>query len=147
MKRPGFTAIAVLTLALGIGANTAMFSVVNAVLLRPLPYPQPEKLVQCYWQWAKGEGESISAIEYSFWKEHSQSFESAGGFSGTSSGFNLAGGREPLRVQGMPVSQDFLQVLGISPALGRSFSPEEDRPDGPWRGDHQRRIMAGVFWR
>ncbi len=142
MKRPGFTAIAVLTLALGIGANTAIFSVVNAVLLRPLPYPQPERLVQCYWQWTKGETESISATEYTFWKEHSQSFESAGGFSGTSSGFNLAGGAEPLRVQGIPVSENFLQVLGISPALGRGFSPEEDRPNGP-----RVAIISDGLWR
>jgi putative ABC transport system permease protein len=142
MKRPGFAAIAVLTLALGIGANTAIFSVVNAVLLRPLPYPQPERLVQCYWQWPKGEGEAVSAIEYAFWKENSQSFESAGGFSGTSSGFNLAGGAEPLRVQGMPVSEDFLQVLGISPALGRGFLPEEDRPKGP-----RVAIISDGLWR
>ncbi len=142
LKRPGFTAIAVLTLALGIGANTAIFSVVNAVLLRPLPYTQPERLVQCYWQWSKGESDSISAIEYTFWKENSQSFESTGGFSGTSSGFNLAGGLEPLRVQGMPVSEDFLQALGISPALGRSFSPDEDRPNGP-----RAAIISDGLWR
>ena len=142
IKRPGFTVIAVLTLALGIGANTAIFSVVNAVLLRPLPYTEPERLVQCYWQWAKGETESVTATEYTFWKEHSQYFESAGGFSGTSSGFNLAGGAEPLRVQGMPVSQDFLQVLGINPALGRNFSSEEDRPNGP-----RAAIISDGLWR
>jgi putative ABC transport system permease protein len=130
-KRPGFTVIAVLTLALGIGANTAIFSVVNAVLLRPLPYPHPERLAQCYWQWPRGESEAVTAAEYTFWKERSRTFEEAAGYSGTSSGFNLAGGAEPIRVRGVPVSESFLRVLGAGVALGRGFSPEEDRPDGP----------------
>jgi predicted permease len=128
-KRPGFAFIAVLTLALGIGANTAIFSVVNGVLLKPLPYPQPERLVQCYWQWPRGTNETVTATQYNFWKEQSRSFEEAAGFDATS--FNLAGGAEPLRVRGMRVSEGFFHVLKVYPALGRGFSPEEDQPNAP----------------
>jgi predicted permease len=143
VKRPGFTVVAVLTLALGIGANTAIFSVVNAVLFRPMPFPQPERLVQCYWQWPRYNNETVTGTQYAFWREQSRAFEEAAGYDGTSSGFNLAGGAEPLRVRGMRVSEGFFRVLGVYPALGRGFSPEEDRPDGPrvaiisdglWRG-------------
>ena len=130
-KSPGFTAVAVLALALGIGANTAIFSVVNAVLLRPLPYSEPERLVHVYWRWEKGAGDSISAATYAFWKEHARSFEEAAGYAPTNSGFNLAGGAEPMRVRGLRVSEGFLRVLGARPALGRDFAPEEDQPGGP----------------
>jgi putative ABC transport system permease protein len=142
MKRPSFTAVAVLTLALGIGANTAIFSVVNGVLLRPLPFPRPEQLMQCYWQWPRGEGSSVTATQYAFWREQSRSFEEAAGYDSTSSGFNLAGGAEPLRVRGMRVSEGFFRVLGVSPILGRGFSPEEDRPDGP-----RVAIISDGLWR
>src|SRR5215216_4259820 len=129
MKRPGFTSIAVLTLALGIGANTAIFSVVNGVLLRPLPYPESERLVQCYWQWARFNNTTVTATQYAFWREQIQAFEEAAAYDMTS--FNLAGGREPLRVRGMRVSEGFFRVLGVYPGLGRGFSAEEDQPDGP----------------
>jgi putative ABC transport system permease protein len=140
MKRPGFTFIAVLTLALGIGANTAIFSVVNAVLLRPLPYPQPERLVQCYWQWARHDNITVTATQYAFWREQSHSFEEAAGFDTTS--FNLAGGTEPLRVRGARVSEGFFRVLGVYTGLGRGFSPEEDQPDGP-----RVAIISDGLWR
>ncbi|HVG19227.1 MAG TPA: ABC transporter permease, partial [Blastocatellia bacterium] len=140
IKHPGFTAVAVLTLALGVGANTAIFSVVNGVLLRPLPFPQPERLVQCYWKWPKGEGTTLTATQYAFWKEQSQSFEAAAGYDATS--FNLAGGAEPLRVRGMRVSEGFFRVLGVGPVMGRGFSPEEDLPDGP-----RVAIISDGLWR
>src|ERR1044071_4843690 len=129
MKRPGFAFIAVLTLALGIGANTAIFSVVNGVLLRPLPYSQPEQLVQCYWQWPEFTNATVTATEYAFWKEQSQTLEEAAAYDTTS--FNLAGGAEPLRVRGMRISEGFFRVLKAYPLLGRGFSPEEDQPNGP----------------
>ncbi len=154
LRNKGFTIIAVL--ALGIGANTAIFSVVNAVLLRPLPYPQAERIVQADWRWPKGEGSSVTATEYVFWKEHSRSFEEAAAYASAGAGFNLAGGSEPQRVRGLRVSENFLRVLGITPALGRGFLPEEDRPqaacaamitDGLWRnafGGNKSAIGKGV---
>jgi putative ABC transport system permease protein len=143
LKAPGFTAVAVLTLALGIGANTAIFSVVNAVVLRPLSYPHSERLVRGTWQLENGEIDAVTALVFEYWKGHTRSFESVAGYSGINSGFNLAGGPEPERVRGLQVSEGFLRVLGIEPAIGRSFLPEEDRPGFPpvvvisdalWRG-------------
>jgi predicted permease len=131
VKHRGFTFIAVLTLALGIGVNTTIFSVVNAVLLRPLPYPEPERLVQVTWLLGDGSGESLSGAVYAFWKENTRSFEEAAGYAPTNSGFNLSGGTEPRRAQGMRVSEGFLRVLGVNPQLGRGFTAEEDRPNGP----------------
>ena len=130
LKRPGFTAIAVITLALGIGANTSIFSVVNAVLLRPLPYADPDRLVRCDWRLEGTEIDSVTALVFQYWKDNANAFEAAG-FSETNSGFNLAGGVEPQRVRGMKASAGFLRVLGVTPAQGREFSAEEDRPNGP----------------
>ena len=92
-KRPGFTVVAVLTLALGIGANTAIFSIVNAVLIRPLPYPHSERLVQAEWHSKAGGGDSMTSDEVKFWKEHNRSFEDVAtyAFTGwTGTGFNWA---------------------------------------------------------
>jgi predicted permease len=142
-KNLGFTLVAVVTLALGIGANTAIFSVVNAVVFRALPYPHPERIVSAHWRWGRGESDSVSATEYAFWRERSRSFEEAAGVSSGGAGFNLTGGVEPQRVQGLRVTEGFFRVLGVQPALGRGFVPEEDRPQGPcaavitdglWRG-------------
>jgi putative ABC transport system permease protein len=141
-QRPGFTAVALLTLALGIGANTAIFSVVNGVLLRPLPFPEPQRLMQCYWQWPKGEGMTVTATQYTFWKEQSRSFEEAAAYDTTTSGFNLAGGAEPLRVRGMRASEGLFRVLGAGPLMGRGFTPEEDLPDGP-----RVAIISDGLWR
>src|SRR5437016_834047 len=130
LKRPGFTAIAVITLALGIGATSAIFSVVNAVLLRPLPYPDPDRLVRCDWRPEGVEIDSVTALVFQYWKDHAGAFEAVG-FTETNSGFNLAGGAEPQRVRGMKASAGFLRVLGLSPAQGREFSADEDHPNGP----------------
>ncbi|HKP86338.1 MAG TPA: ABC transporter permease [Blastocatellia bacterium] len=143
VKNPGFTLVAVLTLALGIGANTAIFSVVNAVVLRPLPYPNPDRIVRFYWQFETDEIPAVTSMEFEFWKDRSRSFDSVAGYSSTNSGFNLAGGTEAQRVRGLQVSEGFFRVLSTRPAMGRAFSPEEDRPGGPrvvvvsdglWRG-------------
>jgi predicted permease len=129
-KSPGFTAVAVLTLALGIGATTAIFSVMNAVLLRPLPYPGAERLVyvgQQYRNGLAGSGEP----KFLFWREHSRSFEALACYSGFGgAGGNLAGGSEAEYVRGVRVSEDFFRALGVFPALGRAFTQEEDRPGG-----------------
>jgi putative ABC transport system permease protein len=129
MKNPGFTLVAVLTLALGIGANAAIFSVINSVLLRPLPYPQPERLV---WIWGtnpsadiKQEGASLP--DFADWKAQGQSFAAMGGFTNFSPILTEAG--EPERLPGALVTDGFFTALGVSPQLGRVFTPDEDRPD------------------
>src|SRR5713226_1744287 len=121
LKSPGFTVIAVLTLALGIGANTAIFSVVNAVVLRPMPYPQPERLVRCTWQLENDDMDAVTALVFEYWRDHSRALEAVAGYSGINSGFNLSGGTEPQRVRGLQVSEGFFRVLGIRPATGRGF--------------------------
>jgi len=141
-KKPGFTLIAVITLALGIGANTAIFSVVNAVVLQPLPYTESDRLMRWSWQYQEGSIEAVTALEFEFWKEHSDSFDAAFGFAGINSGFNLAGGAEAERVRGVQVSEGFFRTLGINPILGRGFLPEEDRPKGPLAV-----VISDTLWR
>jgi predicted permease len=126
-KKPSFTSIAVITLALGIGATTAIFTVVNAVLLRPLPYDQPERIMSL----APGAGSSnASETKFVFWRNQNQSFEAVAATIGIGSGVNLSGGNEPEFVSGVRVSADFFRVLGVHPAIGRDFSDEEDSPNG-----------------
>jgi putative ABC transport system permease protein len=125
----GFAAVAVLTLALGIGANTAIFTVVNAVLLRPLPYNQPDRLVSLYLGYSDVPGHgSFSLIRLDQLRSQNQSFSDVAGF--CSETFNLTGADQPEQLRAARVSHDFLQTLGILPILGRSFLPEEDREGG-----------------
>ena len=129
VKSPGFTAVAVLTLALGIGANTAIFTVVYGVLLRPLPFPQPDRIVQLAETYRTDSDEmDLSWNELEHLREYSQLFEQIAGY--TDVGFNLATGTEAEHVRGVPASAEYFQVLGVHPALGREFLPEEDRGDG-----------------
>src|SRR5262245_60949085 len=128
-KSPAFTAVAVLTLALGIGANTAIFSVVNAVLLRPLPYQKPSRLV-LLWQRFTRLGLDrvvVSASEFSDYRDQTTSFEEIAAFGYES--FNLTGGNEPERIQGAVVSASLFPLLGVKPILGRWFALEEIIPD------------------
>src|SRR5262245_50192152 len=142
LKNRSFTIVAVFTLALGIGANTAIFSVVNTVVLKPLPYPQPDRLVRCGWQLEKIDMDAVTALVFEYWKGHTRSFEAAAGYGGINSGFNLAGGAEARRVRGLQVSEGVFCVLGIGPAIGRGFLPEEDRPNGP-----RVAIISDGLWR
>jgi putative ABC transport system permease protein len=124
LKTPGFTAIAVITLALGIGANTSIFSIVNAVLLRPFPYKATEQLV------ILGEfipGGAVSYPNFVDWREQSTLFESVSAIRSDES-YNFTGSGEPERLQGRLVSAGFLSLLGVHPALGRDLLPEDDRP-------------------
>jgi putative ABC transport system permease protein len=130
LKRPGFTVIALITLALGIGANTAIFSVVNAVLLRPLPYQKPEELV-IVWEDATIVGfpqNTPAPANYVDWKNQNQSFADMAASYETS--FNLTGDGEPERVSSYAVTANFFPLLGVQPLLGRGFLNEEDRPGG-----------------
>ena len=131
MKRPGFTLIAVLTLALGIGANTAIFSVVNGVLLRPLPFKEPQQLVRVYTEFPTMNLRKfwMSSPEFLDIQKEGKSWESLGAWS--AGGANVAAEGEPFRVTSTRLTNSLLNTLGVSPLLGRSFITEEERPNGP----------------
>ncbi|MHB8542292.1 MAG: ABC transporter permease [Candidatus Acidiferrales bacterium] len=124
-KSPGFTAIAVLTLALGIGANTALFSVVNGVLLNPLPYLQPDRLVALYAKTKDFTRSSISYPNFLDWRRDNRSFSGIAAFREES--YDMTGMGEPERVKAEMVSGNFFSVLGVKPVVGRLFRPEEDQ--------------------
>jgi putative ABC transport system permease protein len=142
-KNKGFAAVAAITLALGIGANTAIFSVVNAAVLRPLPYPHPQRLAILWGnvKRARVERRGASYPDYLDWHDQTQSFETMAAF--TDNKFALTGIDTPERISGEYVSQPYFSLLGMQPALGRTFSPAEDRvpqrdavvvlSDGAWK--------------
>src|SRR5256884_9437603 len=151
-KNPGFTAIAVLTLALGIGANTALFSVVNGVLLNPLPFPNPDQLLAAYSKTGTFQESSISYPNFLDWQKDNHSLAALSAF--RSDDYNMVGAGEPERVHIHMISAEFFPALGLQPLLGRTFRPEEDqagaRPvtilgDGRWKGRFG--LSRGVFWR
>ncbi len=129
-KSPGFTAVAVLSLALAIGANTAIFSVVNGVLLRPLPFPAPERLFQVVRHENARDVAPLSVPQYAFLLRQEQPFSQLAAWPMVDSGFNLSG-ESPRSIRGARVTQSFFEVLGISPVLGRGFGPGEDAEGGP----------------
>ncbi|HEY0702686.1 MAG TPA: ABC transporter permease [Candidatus Acidoferrales bacterium] len=130
-KSPGFTLVAIVTLALGIGANTAIFSVVNAVLLQPLSYPQPERLVQLQLKGEEGTSGALSIPNYNVMSAQTQAFEAVAVFDSSGPGINLTGADRPEQLKGIHVSSGYFQVFGAPVALGRVFTAEEDRPGGP----------------
>src|SRR6266540_1915806 len=129
-RSPGFTLVAVLTLALGIGANTAIFSVFYGVLLRPLPYAEPDRLVGLAQTYPGGRGvKRVTYVQFQFLQRNNQVFESLAG--SASVGFNFSTGSQTDRVYGLRVSKDYFRVLGVAPQLGRAFFADEDQPNGP----------------
>ena len=129
-KNPGFTAVAVITLALGIGANTAIFSVIDAVLLNRMPYPDANRLVMV-WEQNPGRGwfrNIVSAANFVDWRMENHVFSRMAAIDGRS--YDVSGKGEPMEVEGEQVSADFFPVLAVHAALGRTFTLEEDRPDG-----------------
>ncbi len=141
-RNPGFTAVAVLTLGLGIGANTAIFSVVNAVLLRPLPFPQPERLVLV---WATntetGDMEDVATYpDFADWRARSRAFERMTAF--TTRGMTIVGPDQAELVPAVQVTPGFFETLGIAPALGRTFRPDEGEA-----GTAQVAVLSDSAWR
>lgn len=133
LKSPGVSVIATIALALGIGANTAIFSVVNAVLLRPLPFPNPDSLVAVY-ETDRERGVMRGSYSYpNFFdlRDQNKVFERVAAYH--SSDFMMTGGSEPARLQGVVVSSDLFPLLGVAPMLGRTFAPEEDKPSNSGR--------------
>src|SRR5512135_2363370 len=123
-KSPGFTLVAVATLALGIGANTAIFSVVDAVLLRPLPFREPSRLVMVWERRPQRDHVVASYPDFRDWRDRSRSFDGMAAFSAWT--HNLTGAGSPERVESAVVSTNFFDVLGITPSIGQAFRPEED---------------------
>jgi putative ABC transport system permease protein len=140
MKSPGFAAVTILTLALGVGACTAIFSVVNAVLLRPLDYPDPARLVVIRETQLPDFPEfSVSPPNYLDWEKQTKSFENLAAYSG--SRVNLTGDGEPQQLVGVKATAHYFDVYGIKPALGRTFLPEEDAP-----GKNHVAVLSYPFW-
>src|ERR1700685_2807508 len=123
-KSPGFTAVAVLTLALGIGANTALFSVVNGVLLNPLPYPHPDQLVTLHESKPNFEHGSISFPNFRDWRKDNHTFSAMAISRGYA--FSLTGTGDAIQLNGEFVTSDYFAILAVKPLLGRTFAPGED---------------------
>jgi len=142
IKTPGFSVIAIGALALGIGANTAIFSVVNAVLLQPLPYPEPDRIMRLQRVSKSGdEGSSISIPKFMAWKRNNQTFDAMAIYDFSGPGLNLGSGDRPQQVKGIHVSEEYFRVFGVSPALGRTFLPQEDQPGGP-----KAALISSALW-
>src|SRR5262245_24747809 len=133
-KSPSFTAVAVLTLALGIGANTAVVSVIKAVLLEPLPYPEPNRMVQLELSspaWAPGKTDNVASVpEFVVYRDQRQVFQQIAAYDRSARGVNLTG-VDPEQVTAMHVSADYFHLFGVPVELGRTFTADEDRPGGP----------------
>ena len=143
-RNPGFCAVAILALALGIGPNTAIFTMVNAVLLKPLPIPEPDRVVMIWGTMLKSGFDQLpaSAADYLDWKKQATSFDQmAAAFAIPEYGLNVSGAGEPERVAAALASREFLPALGLKPIAGRNFLPEEDRPSGA-----PALLISKAFW-
>jgi putative ABC transport system permease protein len=141
LKKPGFTGIAVLTLALGIGANTAIFSVVNGVLIRPLPFAEPDRLV---WVWGKinqGSRASVSPLDFVDYREQNTTFEQFAAQISVPVSFNLTGTGEPERLAAAVVTGNYFDALGVRPAIGRAFELKNEKP-----GHDQVVLLSRGIW-
>lgn len=139
-QTPGFTAVAVATLAVGIGANTAIFSFVDGVLLKPLPYPEPDRILRVLEKPPGGLRNGISTLNFLDWKKENTVFERLAAQTGGS--VTLTGIDTPVRLRGARVSSGYFEVFGIRPALGRSFAADEDEP-----GKDHVAVMANTLWK
>ena len=138
-KSPGFAAVAILTLALGIGANTAIFSFVDGVLLKPLPYPNPEQIVEVWEKPSKYDRNGISTMNFLDWKQQNTVFSAMAAETGGS--FTLTGGEKPLQLRGSRVSAPYFQIFGVQPVLGRTFAKDEDQ-----FGKNQVVVLSHRIW-
>jgi putative ABC transport system permease protein len=136
---PGFTAVSILTLALAIGANTAMFSFVNGILLSPLPYPEPDRIMRVLEKPPGGGRNGISTLNYLDWVKQNTVFQYMAAQTGWSA--TLTGGNEPVLLRGSRVSPQYFDINGMKPALGRTFLPDEDQP-----GKDHVVLLSHVLW-
>ena len=140
-KRPAFTVIALVALALGIGANTAIFSLVNAVVLRPLPYPEPDQLVWVWGRFSGGNRASVSPPDYLDYRSQNKTFEQLAATVTVTAPATLTGGGEPERLNASVVTGNYFQALGVAPMLGRGFSLDNEKP-----GNDQVTIISHELW-
>ena len=142
-SNPGFTTVAVAALALGIGANTAIFSVVNTVLLAPLPYPHSDRIMRIErgFKGSQGGG-AVSIPKFMAWKKANQTFESMAIYDFSGPGLNLGSGDHLEQIKGIHVSAEYFGVFGVSPSVGRTFLPQEDQPNGA-----KVAVLSGNLWR
>src|SRR5215467_2929478 len=131
-RTPVFTAAVIATLALGIGANTAIFTIVDRLLLRPLPYPNAERIVMMYENSSRSRRMDVSPANWLDWQRDNKSFETLAAWNDRAT-LTLTGDGEPERLKAQLVSHEFLRTLGVRPALGRDFTAEDDRPGTPRR--------------
>src|SRR5262249_17912987 len=142
LKRPGFTAIALVALALGIGANTAIFSLVNAVVLRPLPFPEPDQLVWVYGNIRNGGNRaSVSPLDYLDYRNQNKTFEQFAASGTVPAPVNLTGSGEPERLMASLVTGNYFDAFKVTPALGRGFSLENEKT-----GQEQVTVLSYAFW-
>src|SRR3982750_1961825 len=141
LKRPGATVVALVTLALGIGVNTAIFSAVDSVLLRPLPLKDPERLVSIWEQTLRVgiQQNEVAPANFFDMRNQSQVFEGIGAYGPQD--LNLTGGGEPERLNGQLVTANVFSILGVQPALGRTFSADEDR-----LGQEHVVVLSDALW-
>ncbi len=139
LKNPGFTLIAVFTLSLGIGANTAIFSVVNAVLLNPVPYYDPQRLVWVTEIFANRDLRCAFAPHYTYWQAQSQAFEHLVAYEWKR--IDLTGRGEPERLESLSITANLFPALGVAPQVGRAFTPEEDQPEAA-----RVALLGHAFW-
>jgi len=129
-RTPGFTAIAIIVIAVGIGANTAVFSVINTVLLKPLTYPDPQSLVQLLNSGPQGSFAPANVPNFALWRQQTSVFQEVAAYDLGGSGLNLTGGDNPAQVQGIYVTADYFRLFGAPMVAGRSFTAAEDSPNG-----------------
>ncbi len=130
-RSPGFTATAILAVALGIGANTAIFTVINKVLLQPLSYPQPDRIVRLVREFHDGVSTSVSVPEFVIWREQKSVLQASAIYDFGGPGINITGSDRPEQVAGIRASAGYFEVFGAPVILGRTYTDEEDRPGGP----------------
>jgi putative ABC transport system permease protein len=131
IKNPAFSAVAILTLALGIGANTAIFSIVNAVLLRPLPYPDAQRIMVVNESSGPGQDYAVAFPDYLDWQKDNTVFENLAATHKESRNLSGIPGRDPERISGAAVTRNFFSIIGLGPEIGRIFSEDEDKAGGP----------------
>jgi putative ABC transport system permease protein len=141
LKNPGFTIVAILSLALAIGANTAMFSYVDAVLLKPLAYKDPDRLVMVWELYSDGGKAPPSSVAFSEWRAQAKAFSHLSAITSSGATLNLTGPDRTERIRGSFVSANYFEMLGIQPMLGRCFSAEEERP-----GNERVVVLTNRFW-
>src|SRR5690349_12183792 len=129
-KAPSFTIIALLVIAVGIGANTAVFSVINTVLLKPLSYPDPQSLVMLMNTGPQGSFPGANVPKFNIWHQQTRIFDAVAGFDQAGAGLNLTGGSDPEQLEAVHVTQDYFRLFGAPILTGRVFTAAEDSPNG-----------------